>query len=98
MAGHVGKKIKKFGLVLAFVVICGYSIGMETNPTTQKPIRLITKDYVYRGRLVLRGEVHNSFIVGRRSNNGNYAYSRFKTLKAACAYIDKNYDLFTNEV
>lgn len=37
MASDVGEQIKKFGLVLAFVVICGYGIGMETNPTTTKP-------------------------------------------------------------
>lgn len=45
MARVVGNKIKKFGLVLAFVVICGYSVVMETNPTP---------DQIKKGRITYR--------------------------------------------
>lgn len=53
-----------------------------------KPQRTSTGDYIYRGHQILRGEIKQSFIVGLRGNNGHTRYRRFKTLKAACAYID----------
>lgn len=71
---------------------------METNPTTHKAYRLILGDYRYRGVLIIGKGTTTYYSVGRRCKNGNYAYRRFSTLKTACAYIDKNYDLFQEDV
>lgn len=59
------------------------------------PYRSITGDYYYRGITIEHPRHNGAWILTRRVNNGHYIYTRLKTLKAACAYIDKNIDLFT---
>jgi hypothetical protein len=71
---------------------------MENNPTTIKPVKFITGDYCYRGIFISHPRHEGKWSVDRRGNNGHIIYTRFKTLKAACAYIDNNYDLFQNDV
>jgi hypothetical protein len=69
------------------------------NPTTIKPVKFITGDYAYRGIFISRPRYYeNKWSVDRRGHNGHIIYTRFKTLKAACAYIDNNYDLFRQDV
>lgn len=61
----------------------------ETMNTTHKAQRTDTGDYIYRGERIMRGVIHGHWVVGIRGNNGVYRYGRFKTIKAACAWIDK---------
>lgn len=84
------------------MVICGYIVFMENNPTHTiplgKPARNKVGDYRYRGVYIIGKHATNYYAVGRRGKNGNYAYRRFGTLKAACVYVDQNIDLFQYEV
>ena len=63
-----------------------------------KPIKFITGDYAYRGIFISHPRYEAKWSVDRRGNNGHIIYMRFNTLKAACAYIDNNYDLFRQDV
>lgn len=56
--------------------------------TECKPEKTSTGDYNYRGFHIIAPHSEGNWVVGRRSNNGNTRYRRFKTLKAACVYID----------
>ena len=55
--------------------------------TTHKPQRTNTGDYIYRGQWVMH--IKNEWVVNRRFNNGWTRNFYFKSLKGACAYIDK---------
>jgi hypothetical protein len=66
----------------------GKSRGRQVMDTTQKLQRNSVGDYIYKDTYIMRGEVHASWIVAIRGNNGHIRYKRCKTLKQACAYID----------
>ena len=63
----------------------------KTMNTECKPEKTLTGDYTYRGVYIIAPHTEGNWAVGRRGNNGYTTYRRFKTLKAACAYIDKNW-------
>jgi hypothetical protein len=66
--------------------------------TPQKLQRNSVGDYIYKDTYIMRGEVHASWIVDIRGNNGHVRYKRFKTLKQACAYIDNQQNESAKEI
>lgn len=58
--------------------------------TECKPKKTVGGDYTYRGAHIIK--LSREYLVGHRGNNGHMRYRRFKTLKAACMYIDGTFD------
>lgn len=58
------------------------------NTISEKPTKNSLGDYDYRGMYIMRGYAPRIFFVARQYKNGRVDYTQFKSLKAACAFVD----------
>jgi len=97
-AQRLEKNKKSLSKYLRYVVICGYYVSMENNPTHTtplgKPTRTNLGDYRYRGFYVERFD--GEWLVRQLSEQGWVVKHYFKNKNNAFVYIDQLVEIGAN--